>query len=171
MSTFNLDRNEDGTYFVMCSVEGCENFQNLHTSTLPHSEHELHDEAINRQLNRVLQGTYTHQSIADNNDYYLYEDGWHCDEHTHICFDCNEHILGTDQDALDAGFERNWSGGERWACPEHYPRVASQEQWCDSSQHSVASQPTQSLNNNDSTPPVSESEDESEGGHLHFKCP
>ena len=35
MSTFNLDRNEDGTYFVMCSVEGCENFQNLHTSTLP----------------------------------------------------------------------------------------------------------------------------------------
>ena len=159
MSTFNLDRNEDGTYFVMCSVEGCENFQNLHTSTLPHSEHELHDEAINRQLNRVLQGTYTHQSIADNNDYYLYEDGWFCDEHTHLCFDCSEHIHGTDQDALDAGFERNWSGGDQWACPEHYPRVASQEQWFNSSQHSVASQLTQSLNNDNSTPPVSDSED------------
>ena len=173
MSTFNLDRNEDGTYFVMCSVEGCENFQNLHTSTLParnaesrqHTDFENlieHDEAINRQLNLVLQGTFPHQDIADNNDYYLYEDGWHCDEHTHVCFDCNEHILGTAQDALDAGFERNWSGGDRWACPEHYPQVASQEQWFDSSQHSVASQLTQSLNNDDSTPPVSESEEESE---------
>ena len=164
MSSFNLDRNDDGTYFVMCSVEGCENFQNLHTSTLPTREHEdSNDAAINRQLNLVLQGTFPHQSIADDNDYYLYEDGWYCDEHTHLCFDCDEYIHGTAQDALDAGFERNWSGGDRWACRDCYPRVASQEQWFNSPYTSgVAIQSTQPLNNDDSTPPVSESEDESE---------
>jgi hypothetical protein len=162
MSVFNLDRNDDGTYFVMCSVEGCENFQNLHTSTPGAFEGPQRDRAINRQLNLVLQGTFPHQSIADDNDYYLYEDGWFCDEHTHLCFDCDEYIHGPAQEALDAGFRRDWSGGDQWACRNCYPRVASQEQWFDSSQHSVASQLTQSLNNDDSTPPVSDSEDESE---------